>query len=301
MENIELDHDIKINFTHYRSLDAGSNNGFYESSLSKLYTMLSKPVVSSNKYKNGLMVSGKVLGTRNREGVKHKNLLLLDLDDLPAHYDLFSEFSSKWKYAFAVYTSYNHDELAPRYRLVIPINRNITPESYVALVKYIEKQLDLPKLDPKSYEYSQSFALPVVKSATQEYIFDYVDEEILIVSDELLQTAATLFPAEQSKPITIIRANNWQSILEPKSDGEGRNNAMTSILGSLLRRYVDQDLAYYLLRLWNDHHHDPMSIGEFDKSFKSILEKELRRRESSSGGWKDADAKQNRNQNTRWG
>jgi len=300
LNEIELDYDTEINFTHFKTLDAKSNNGYFKRQLSELYTALSKPTISSNKYSKGLIVSGCVDGNRDRNHTRHKNIILLDIDDLPAHYDLFREFSGRWKYGFAVYTSYNHVDTAPRYRLVIPINRNLKNNEYVALVKYIEKHLDLPKLDPKSYEVSQSFALPVIKSDSHEYIFEYADEEILNVTDALIERAIQEQPVIQSVYKAAIQSTEWQSILSPKEDGEGRNEALVTVLGSLLRRYVDVELAYYLLRLWNDHHHTPMTNDEFDKSFKSILNKEMQRRENADWRWKDDERKSARYTDSRW-
>lgn len=62
--------------------------------------------------------------------------------------------------------------------------------------------------------------------------------------------------------------------------GEGaRNDTLTRVVGHLLRRWVDAELAYRLIAAWNAQHcRPPLPEGELTRTFSSVLERELNRR-----------------------
>ena len=59
----------------------------------------------------------------------------------------------------------------------------------------------------------------------------------------------------------------------------GRNNALASFVGGLLYRNVEVDTAYELGKLANDNTSKSLPPNEFERTFKSMVNKELRRRE----------------------
>ncbi|HER0781044.1 TPA: primase alpha helix C-terminal domain-containing protein, partial [Streptococcus pyogenes] len=58
----------------------------------------------------------------------------------------------------------------------------------------------------------------------------------------------------------------------------GRNNALAEFVGGLLLRNVDVEIAYTLAKMANHKTADPLSDKEFERTFKSMCDKELRRR-----------------------
>lgn len=69
----------------------------------------------------------------------------------------------------------------------------------------------------------------------------------------------------------------WVGIIKGVETGN-RNNAAASLVGHLLRRGVASKVAYELLLLWNDRCNPPQSIEAIERTFKSILKKEIERR-----------------------
>lgn len=279
--NVELDNEIEVNFTYYKNFDARSYENHYKMPLSKFYSGLSEAPVIKNKKMNGLIVSGKVNGHRNGDNTEYKNMLIFDYDDLPAHYDMFGELSSNWPYGFAIYTSYKHTDTAPRYRIVIPIDRNLSNEAYESVMKKIQVEYfsEIPGIDNGSFEYSRGFYMPGVPSENSAFIFEYQDEPIFTVTDDFIEQARAQFPPVLNSSYKPLKTSEeWQAILSSKNDHEGRNTALTQLAGHLFRRYVHEDIIYYLLSLWNDHHHEPMETEEFNTAFKSIRDTELERR-----------------------
>lgn len=293
---MELTHDGKVSITLYETIQAHSNAGHKHMALSDFYEMLSEPrIVGTSKdakIYNGLFVSGKVNGHRKDENVVHKDIIIIDVDGTPPGYDLYSEVADRFKNAFAIYSTYSHTAQAGRYRLLIPVNRHLTPKQYEHFTNYAIKHLNIPGVDASTDQASRSFALPVVKDAKaqDDYIFTYQDAPVVEITDRHLEALAK---QAEKEVITLdtsykrIEGAQWNEILQPKAEGEGRNEAMVRLAGSLLRRYVDTEVAYYLLRLWNDHHHQPMDNEEFDKTFSSILKSEMQRRTAREMRWND--------------
>ncbi|MBT9670435.1 DNA primase [Secundilactobacillus kimchicus] len=62
----------------------------------------------------------------------------------------------------------------------------------------------------------------------------------------------------------------------------GRNNALASFVGGLLYRNVDPEIAYQLAMVANHNTEESLEPSEFDKTFESMMKKELRRRGSGS-------------------
>ncbi|WP_434121620.1 primase alpha helix C-terminal domain-containing protein [Salinicoccus roseus] len=294
MPEIELDNDIDITLTYFKTLDAGVNSGTKEIKLSKLYSILHEPSISSHKYHSGLIVSGRVDGTRNRVNTKYKSLILIDIDNLPAYFDLYDEVGAVWKYAFAVYTSFSHTELEPRYRLIIPIDRTVENEEYQALVRYILEILDLPELngEPASdekanFDISRAFALPVVQSEEhkKDYIFDYEDAEIFSVTDEVLQNALERIqqakPPKDGRPFMLKVAKpvtDYVGILQGVEKGE-RNNSMMSLVGHLFHSGLHALEIYEVVSMWNESRvNPPLPDKAIVTAINNIINAELERR-----------------------
>lgn len=285
MDKIKLEHDIKISLTHYNDKHGNSGKGHIEPMLSEFYSALQTPKVvgenEENKLKNGLITSGKVTGQRSNDNVKHKNILVYDVDDLPPGVDLFDEIEPLYQGAFAIYSTFKHTEAAGRYRLLIPVNRNLTPVQYENLMRKVARQFQLQGLDGSSYTLSQPFALPVVKYDDSPYVFQYRDGPIMNLTDDMLKQLS-----HDSKKLKLsvgnaeiykkISSEEWEDYLQPMKQHDGRNIAMTKILGHLLAKNVEPIVAYRLMERWNEGHIEPMDAPRFRRTFSSIYERDVR-------------------------
>lgn len=75
--------------------------------------------------------------------------------------------------------------------------------------------------------------------------------------------------------------SHWQKLMSGLSEGEGRNPAAASIIGHLLRRYVDPLLVVEIMQMWNERNDPPMEPNELEKILDSVAGRELRRREGN--------------------
>lgn len=73
----------------------------------------------------------------------------------------------------------------------------------------------------------------------------------------------------------------FEQIINGLGPTGGRNNALASFIGGLLFRNVDPDVAAQLAVIANDNTKDSLPIQEVERTFNSIAEKEIRRREEN--------------------
>ena len=71
----------------------------------------------------------------------------------------------------------------------------------------------------------------------------------------------------------------FESVVNGLGETGGRNNALASFVGGLLYRNVEVETAYELGKLANDNTSKSLPPNEFERTFKSMVNKELRRRE----------------------
>ncbi|WP_438467830.1 bifunctional DNA primase/polymerase [Streptococcus pluranimalium] len=73
-------------------------------------------------------------------------------------------------------------------------------------------------------------------------------------------------------------AKLFETILLGFGDSGGRNNALAEFVGGLLLRNVDPEITYELAKVANNNTADSLDDREFQRTFKSMLDKEMRRR-----------------------
>ena len=112
-------------------------------------------------------------GRRKADAVKERYLLAFDLDF--ATTDFLEEFDMLCLNASMIYSTHKHSPEKPRYRLIMPTSRPLTPDEYEALMRIVAKELDImPLLDPSTFQPSR---LMYWASCSQdaEYVFRYWD------------------------------------------------------------------------------------------------------------------------------
>ncbi|MCG7331203.1 primase alpha helix C-terminal domain-containing protein [Salinicoccus roseus] len=290
MPEIELDNDTELNFTVFKNEIECKPLKNAVMPFSKLATFLQQPHQGA-KNSNYCFVGGTVKTWRNNENTVSRSILTVDIDDIPADTDIFSEISSRFYYGFLIYSTHNHRPEKPRYRLLIPLDKSyeLTPDTYRGIIKYIcHKVLDIGYYDTQSEVLSQVMYFPTTEHPDL-YDFNYQDEEIFTLSDDFMD-AVREYTKGSGEGFTVIydkkaiQGDEWAEILSPKVEGQGRNEALTKIVGSLLRRYVDVELAYHLAQLWNDSMADSLDEKEFNTTFQSIFKKEMARRRRWQNG-----------------
>ncbi|WP_336849362.1 primase alpha helix C-terminal domain-containing protein [Staphylococcus nepalensis] len=290
-EQVKLQHDFKINVIEYKNLYSDSfvqnNNLLWSEWINRLQT----PMNNGDKYKRGLVLYGDVKDMekdgnliqkyRNDENIINRNTLALDYDDITDFKGLYKAICKHLEcYSWAFHTTYNHTTDNPRIRLMVPINEPVSADDYREYSQALAHQIGY-KIDEGSYQPSRAMALPVRPDKDIPYIFKYNDAPAITI-EELNQFSTNLENSQQDKPITVNYSSQykkrdssyWRDLAFGVGEGE-RNQALASISGLLLRRYVPPELAYGLVIAWAKSCNPPMDDVEINKTFNSILKKHM--------------------------
>lgn len=290
-EQVKLQHDFKINVIEYKNLYSDS---FVQNNIllwSEWINRLQTPMNNGDKYKRGLVLYGDVKDMekdgkliqkyRNDENIINRNTLALDYDDITDFKGLYKSICKHLEaYSWAFHTTYNHTTDNPRIRLIVPINEPVSADDYRKYTQSLAHQIGY-KIDEGSFQPSRAMALPVRPDKDIPYIFKHNDAPAITI-ENLNQLSRFVDNIQKDKPITINYSNQykkrdssyWRDLAFGVGEGE-RNQALASISGYLLRRYVDVNLVYGLVIAWGKSCNPPMDDGEINKTFNSILKKHM--------------------------
>lgn len=103
-------------------------------------------------------------GRRETEDVLHASCLVLDYDDGTP----IDEAVATWRpYFHIVHTTWSHTAARPRFRLVLPLARPVTPAGFARLWAWAEERSGLA-IDPTGKGVARAYALPAVASPEAE-------------------------------------------------------------------------------------------------------------------------------------
>lgn len=133
----------------------------------------------------GGFVGGMLTGGRRKSGsVASRSLVTLDIDNGDAF--VWDDFTLLYTNAAVVYSTHKHTPDKPRLRLVIPLDRPVTPEEYVPIARRIAGLLGINRFDDTTFEPERLMYWPSTPKDV-EYYFRYQDGPF-ISADEVLNT-----------------------------------------------------------------------------------------------------------------
>ncbi|MFX1704574.1 virulence-associated E family protein [Chitinophaga sp. CC14] len=117
----------------------------------------------------GGFVGGYLNGGRRLKGsVLHRQLVTLDLDF--ASQSVWEDFTMLYDCAAAMYSTHKHTPEAPRLRLIIPLDREVAPDEYIAIGRRIAGNLDIEMFDHTGYQPSRLMYWP---STSKDGVFEF--------------------------------------------------------------------------------------------------------------------------------
>lgn len=176
-------HDDKINIAVGRSAESKlwKNKSMYWSDFVKKISESTvtnetyKEFMASNKQEQGKIkdVGGYVggylrNGRRNPKNVVHRQLLTLDIDF--AHYDFWSDFTLQYENAAVLHATHKHSKANPRYRLLMPLDRECLPDEYVAVARYVAGELGIELFDNTTFETNRLMFWPSTPKDVEYYM-----------------------------------------------------------------------------------------------------------------------------------
>lgn len=118
----------------------------------------------------GGFVGGSISGGRRKsDSVTARSLVTLDIDfgqsDTP---DVVAD--ALYNVAWCLYSTHSHTPEGPRFRLVVPLSREVTPDEYVPIARRVADMIDIDVFDPSTYEPVRLMYWPSC-SSDGEYVF----------------------------------------------------------------------------------------------------------------------------------
>lgn len=132
---------------------------------------------------HGGFVAGALKGGRRKiDTVEFRSMVALDGDRIDKTF--LENYESNAPYTSLLYTTHSSTEEHPRVRLVYPLTRDVTPEEFVAVSRYLAQMLGIDYFDECSYQPNQLMYWPSTPS-NGEYVFKNVEKEWLNPDDIL--------------------------------------------------------------------------------------------------------------------
>ncbi|MCI9523568.1 MAG: hypothetical protein HFF01_00765 [Erysipelotrichaceae bacterium] len=134
----------------------------------------------------GGFVAGKLKeGRRLDENVISRSMITLDVDYAPL--DLWDDMEMLFGYAVVMYSTHNHSDDHPRYRLILPLIRDVTPDEYQAIARKIAQEIGIDYFDDTTYQSSRLMYWPSCCS-DGKYVFRVSEDAPWIDPDEILSS-----------------------------------------------------------------------------------------------------------------
>lgn len=131
----------------------------------------------------GGFVAGKIKdGRRLEANILSRSMLTLDLDFAPA--DFWGMYSLLFDFRSCIYSTHKHSNKTPRFRLIVPLSREVTPDEYEAISRRLAYEIDIDYFDDTTYQPSRLMYWPSTSKDAQ-YVFES-QEGPLLDADEYL-------------------------------------------------------------------------------------------------------------------
>lgn len=107
-------------------------------------------------------------GRRKSNTIAHRQLITLDIDRAPSTF--WEDYTMLYGEAAALYTTHKHSPASPRYRLVIPLNREVTSDEYEPIARRIAGRLSIDDFDDTTYDVNRLMYWP---STSKDGVFEF--------------------------------------------------------------------------------------------------------------------------------
>ncbi|KXI18371.1 Virulence-associated protein E [Gardnerella vaginalis] len=136
------------------------------------YAKMKKTDRDLAKDHGGFVAGALAYGRRKVDSVEFRSMLALDGDHVAK--DFIVLYESVAPYTSFLYTTHSHTPDNPRVRIVFPLTRNVTPDEFVAVSRYLADMLGIDQFDECSYLPNQLMYWP---STPQNGVYEYKEVE----------------------------------------------------------------------------------------------------------------------------
>lgn len=189
-EQLQLKHDRVIDITSFKSLT--ETNAINEKiTYGQLLNKISKPTFTNIKGDAGGFIGGYVHNNRNKDNVKSRSLITIDVDEVQQGLDMWESIEGFTNFAVAMYSTHSHTKENPRYRVIIPLLNDIAPEQYQEVTQYLVGILQIG-IDEGSFQYERHMHYPTCSNHnTFEFHYQdlpFFDARFIVKQHESIET-----------------------------------------------------------------------------------------------------------------
>lgn len=180
------------------------------------YAKMSKAQRDTAKDHGGFVAGVLKNGRRKIDAVELRSMLALDGDRIDASF--LAGYEAICPYTSVLYTTHSSTPDNPRVRLVFPLTRDVTPEEFVAVSRYVAQMLGIDYFDECSYQPNQLMYWP---SSPQNGVFVYKEtngewlnpDDVLSAHPEWTDPTRLPTSSRESKANTVTQ----QKVQDPLS------------------------------------------------------------------------------------
>ena len=179
-------------------------------------------------------------GRRKTGSVLARQILTLDLDFPPADFWDTLMNNLEINSALAVYSTHKHSAGTPRFRLIMPLDREVTPDEYEAIARKTAEKVGIDLFDDSTFQPTRLMYWPSNSTGVEPF-FNYYDAPFLSADAVLAEypdwTDTSYWP--ESSRMTGIRKR--------QADKQGDPLEKKGIVGAFCRTYnITEAIAKFL-------------------------------------------------------
>ena len=222
---------------------------------------------------HGGFVGGKLKDSqRLKANIEYRSMVTLDLDD--AEPNFLKWYEDNFEYASCLYSTHGHRDDSPRFRIIIPLARDVDGDEYVAISRLLADEIGIEQVDPVSFTTNQLMYWPSTPS-DGNYIYRKISKTTLNPDDFLSNHP-------NWNDLTILPKKAKETHVNSGSVGRKQANPLKKdgIVGAFCRAYsISEAIDTFLSDIYEDvgdnrYHYVPASsvagaINYDDKFFYS--------------------------------
>ena len=222
------------------------------------YAKMSREEQSNVKDVGGFVGGYLSGGVRKNTNVLYRSVATLDIDY--GTLNVWEDFQMAFNFAAMIYSTHKHSDETPRYRLVFPLSRQVTPAEYEPLCRKIAAEIGIDLFDDTTYELPRLFYWPST-SKDADYVFEYQDGPACNVDQILAQYVDY---RDVSAWPTSSREND---VIAHEIKKAGDPTEKPGLIGAFCRAYTIEDAITHFLA---DHYEATGADGRYTYTKGSV-------------------------------
>lgn len=181
-------------------------------------------------------------GKRSNLTVRHRQVVTLDIDDCSVAMEdgLEDMIADGIPYELVLYSTHKHTSEKPRLRVVVPLDRPVSPEEYEAIGRWLAGQVNIEFFDPTTFQPARFMYWPST-SSDGEFFYQHIWGTICQADEILAQYV------DWKDISSWPRLSTEEPALERESRKLGDPKEKEGVVGAFCRAYnVEDAIAEFL-------------------------------------------------------